>query len=65
MQLFVLFVGFLGLFAVVPHITDAIQEWVEKVAHIPVDESNEPPQVFICSQRAAVSLKSEAYFLAL
>lgn len=32
---------------VVPHITDAIQEWVERVAHIPVDDSNEPAQVCI------------------
>lgn len=32
---------------VVPHITDAIQEWVERIAHIPVDESNEAPQVCI------------------
>merc|ERR1712002_1059962 len=26
---------------VVPHITDAIQEWVERIAHIPVDQSGE------------------------
>lgn len=31
---------------VVPHITDAIQEWVERVAHDPVD-SNAVPQVCI------------------
>ncbi|XP_034247518.1 CTP synthase 1 [Thrips palmi] len=32
---------------VVPHITDAIQEWVERVAHIPIDDTNEPPEVCI------------------
>jgi len=32
---------------VVPHITDAIQEWVERVAHIPVDDSGEEPDVCI------------------
>lgn len=35
--------------SVVPHITDSIQEWVERVAHIPVDESKEPPQVLSIS----------------
>eukprot|EP00957_Ditylum_brightwellii_P122976 9376350-Ditylum_brightwellii.AAC.1 len=25
---------------VVPHITDEIQDWIERVAHIPVDESS-------------------------
>ncbi|KAI9302753.1 CTP synthase [Cunninghamella echinulata] len=32
---------------VVPHITDAIQEWVEKVAAMPVDDSGEQPDVCI------------------
>ncbi|KAG0040730.1 CTP synthase ura7 [Podila clonocystis] len=32
---------------VVPHITDAIQEWVERVATIPVDDSAEEPDVCI------------------
>ncbi|CAI6337302.1 unnamed protein product [Periconia digitata] len=32
---------------VVPHITDAIQEWIEKVARIPVDDTNEEPDVCI------------------
>ena len=30
---------------VVPHITDAIQEWIHRVAHIPVDGSSKPPDV--------------------
>lgn len=32
---------------VVPHITDAIQEWVERVAKIPVNVANETPNVCI------------------
>ncbi|KAI1321830.1 CTP synthase ura7 [Mortierella claussenii] len=32
---------------VVPHITDAIQDWVERVAAIPVDDSGEEPDVCI------------------
>jgi CTP synthase len=32
---------------VVPHVTDAIQAWIERVAKIPVDETNEAPDVCI------------------
>ncbi|XP_019647801.1 PREDICTED: CTP synthase 1-like [Branchiostoma belcheri] len=32
---------------VVPHITDAIQEWVQRVAKIPVDGKNEEPEVCV------------------
>lgn len=32
---------------VVPHITDAIQEWIERVAKIPVDDSGLEPEVCI------------------
>ncbi|ELU03640.1 hypothetical protein CAPTEDRAFT_148482 [Capitella teleta] len=32
---------------VVPHITDAIQEWVERVARIPVDGDNKEPECCI------------------
>lgn len=31
----------------VPHITDAIQDWIEKVARIPVDDSGQEPDVCI------------------
>lgn len=31
----------------VPHITDAIQEWVERIAHVPVSKTKETPQVCI------------------
>ncbi|KAI9726617.1 MAG: CTP synthase ura7 [Chrysothrix sp. TS-e1954] len=30
---------------VVPHLTDAIGDWIERVAQIPVDDSNEKPDV--------------------
>ncbi|KAI1853333.1 hypothetical protein JX266_002039 [Neoarthrinium moseri] len=32
---------------VVPHITDAIQDWIERVARIPVDDSGEEPDICI------------------
>lgn len=34
-------------FPVVPHITDAIQEWVEKQAKVPVDDDDVEPQVCV------------------
>ncbi|CAH1767723.1 13087_t:CDS:10 [Entrophospora sp. SA101] len=40
--------GYLGkTVQVVPHITDAIQEWVENVSKIPVDSSGQEPDVCI------------------
>ena len=30
---------------IVPHITNAIQDWIERVSKIPVDESGEEPDV--------------------
>lgn len=32
---------------VVPHLTDAAQEWIESVARVPVDDTNEKPDVCI------------------
>merc|ERR1719223_1549251 len=32
---------------VVPHITDAIQGWIERVARIPVDKSGQAPEICI------------------
>jgi CTP synthase len=32
---------------IVPHLTDAIQEWIERVARTPVDESHEQPDVCV------------------
>lgn len=41
-------------FPVVPHITDAIQEWVMRQALIPVDEDGLEPQV--CVIEVGISL---------
>lgn len=30
-----------------PHITNAIQDWIERVAKIPVDDTNEQPDVCV------------------
>jgi hypothetical protein len=32
---------------VVPHITDAVQDWIERVAHVPVDNSSRVPDVCV------------------
>ena len=32
---------------VIPHITNAIQDWLERVAKLPVDEGNEEPDICI------------------
>lgn len=32
---------------VVPHITDAIQDWIERIAHVPVDGQSGPPDVCV------------------
>src|ERR1041384_2152244 len=32
---------------IVPHVTNAIQDWIERVAKIPVDETGEEPDVCI------------------
>ena len=38
---------------VVPHVTDAIQSWIERVARIPVDELGQEPEVCIIDSRFA------------
>lgn len=37
----------LTFFKVVPHITDAIQAWIERVAHVPVDGKEGPADVCV------------------
>jgi len=44
---------------VVPHITDAIQEWVERVAKVSVDGDNKPPEVCIVEVCWILCQKSE------
>ncbi len=48
-------------FAVVPHVTDAIQEWVERVAKVPVDGDNREPQcciIEVCGRTVLVFVNS-------
>jgi len=40
-------VGSVLISIVVPHITNAIQDWIERVAKIPVDDTNEQPDACI------------------
>lgn len=45
----------LCFFKVVPHVTNAIQEWVERVAKIPVDGDELEPEVCIVEVRNYVT----------
>lgn len=36
---------------IVPHLTNAIQDWVERVSKVPVDETGEEPDVCIIEVR--------------
>lgn len=56
---------FLVLTSVVPHITDAVQEWVERVARIPVDGDNKTPEVCIVEVRMEWGIFAAAFFLLL
>lgn len=48
---------------VVPHITDAIQEWVERVARIPVDGNEEPPDICVIELGGTVGDIEQAPFI--
>ncbi|KAB8648466.1 hypothetical protein FH972_026123 [Carpinus fangiana] len=48
---------------VVPHVTDAIQEWIQRVAQIPVDDSNETPDVCIVELGGTVGDIESAPFI--
>ncbi|KAI9356568.1 CTP synthase N-terminus-domain-containing protein [Zopfochytrium polystomum] len=48
---------------VVPHITDAIQDWVERVSKIPVDDSGLPPDVCIVEMGGTVGDIESAPFI--
>lgn len=47
------FILCLNVFAVVPHITDAIQEWVMEQARISVDDDGVEPQVCVIEVRSS------------
>jgi hypothetical protein len=42
---------------VVPHITDTIQDWIERVAKVPADDSGEEPDVCISMSRSRKRMK--------
>ncbi len=48
---------------VVPHITNAIQDWIERVARIPVDDTNEEPDVCIIELGGTVGDIESAPFI--
>lgn len=48
-------------FAVVPHITDAVQEWVMNQAKVPVDDDKKEPQ--ICVIEASMEMISANIYL--
>ena len=48
---------------VVPHLTDAIQDWIERVARIPVDDTNDVPDVCIIELGGTVGDIESAPFI--
>lgn len=48
---------------VVPHLTDAIQDWIERVAQIPVDDTKEAPDVCIIELGGTVGDIESAPFI--
>ncbi|KAG0647558.1 UTP-ammonia ligase [Hyphodiscus hymeniophilus] len=48
---------------VVPHLTDALQDWIERVARIPVDDTNEQPDICIIELGGTVGDIESAPFI--
>ncbi|KAI5808102.1 CTP synthase [Peziza echinospora] len=48
---------------VVPHVTDALQDWIERVSRIPVDDTNETPDVCIIELGGTVGDIESAPFI--
>ncbi|KAF8317151.1 CTP synthase [Clavulina sp. PMI_390] len=48
---------------IVPHVTDAIQDWVERVSKVPVDETGEEPDVCIVELGGTVGDIESAPFI--
>jgi CTP synthase len=46
-----------SLYQVVPHITDEIQEWIERVAINPVDGTEEPADVCVIELGGTIGKK--------
>lgn len=49
----------------VPHITDAIQEWIERVANVPVDGKEGPPDVCVIELGGTIGIVIGLYYLLL
>jgi CTP synthase (UTP-ammonia lyase) len=39
----------------VPHITNEIQQWIERVAHVPVEKSGDKPEICVIELGGTVS----------
>lgn len=50
---------------VVPHITDAIQEWIERVAAIPVDGKEGPADVCVIELGGTIGMLELAHVCAI
>jgi len=48
---------------VVPHVTDCIQNWIERVAKVPVDDTNEEPDICIVELGGTVGDIESAPFI--
>lgn len=46
-----------------PHMTDAIQEWIERAAMIPVDGEEGPPDVCVIELGGTIGISSCLIFL--
>jgi CTP synthase len=47
----------------VPHLTDTVQDWIEGVAKIPVDDTNERPDVYIIELGSTIGDVESAPFI--
>ena len=47
---------------IVPHVTDAIQDWIQRVSKIPVDDTGEEPDMCIVEVRNSVCVFSLTFF---
>ena len=45
-----------------PHITDAIQDWIERVAHIPVDGKTSPADVCVIELGGTIGTLLKTFF---
>ncbi|KZO98562.1 CTP synthase [Calocera viscosa TUFC12733] len=48
---------------IIPHVTNAIQDWIERVSHVPVDDTDETPDVCIVELGGTVGDIESAPFI--